>query len=125
MLAKRRSVSTRNASGWAAQAGQAARAAATSASGSPAAPVHNVSPVAGSIEVRVFAIGPVMAGARDFSSAERTDGPLSGALAHGLAHPPHRRDLGWSAQSSRSSIADQIASTSSMICIEQDASSDQ
>jgi hypothetical protein len=53
MLAKRRSVSTRKASGLAAHPGQPWRASETSASGSPTAPVHKAVPVAGSIEVRV------------------------------------------------------------------------
>jgi hypothetical protein len=49
-LAKRRSVSIRTATGFAAQAAQLLRAAAISVSASPTGPRHSSAPVAGSKE---------------------------------------------------------------------------
>ena len=116
-LAKRRTASMRKATECAAHAGQAARAAATSAAASPISPDQISSPVAGLVEIRVrgTACGP-----RGLSAS----GQAAGASCS-IASPIRRTAVTLSlngCQSSRSAIADQIASTSS-ICIEQGRSS--
>ena len=122
-LAKRLSVSIRNVTECAAHSGQAARAAATSAAASPTGPDQISAPVAGSVET-IKSVIPSPAR----PAAVATPAACGQPAASDVMASPIRRIApildSNGLQSSRSAIADQMASTSS-ICIEQGSASAQ
>ena len=97
MLAKRRSVSTRNITECAAHAGHAARAAATSAAASPTGPDQICAPVAGSKEISCSVMTlPVIGALLPCRRAAVKPGRSgSGSIGqHRVPHPADGGDLG-------------------------------